>query len=65
MRVRDNMLISSYDNLPEKEQPCALGAHQLEFVHKWGKAKQQCYQEGGGTCNQEHHVIQSVLHSKH
>lgn len=29
----------------------------------WGKAKQQCYQEGGGICCQEHNVIQSELKS--
>lgn len=33
------MRISSYDNLQKKHQPCALGAHQLEFVHKVGQSK--------------------------
>ena len=28
------MLISSYDNLKKKQQLCALGAHQLAFVHR-------------------------------
>lgn len=40
VRVQDNMLISRYDNLPEKiEGHCALGAQQLEFVQKVGQSK--------------------------